>query len=286
MPSWHRHITESPTARNPPPQHTHAHARPASPAFCSTSAAMGTVLLTGLEMMATQAAGQCCAMPCARPRTMPALMLNRSSRVMPGLRGTPAGGQQDGRRVQQASTVSGRQQASVASRCGHVGWGVKCKGRMSRRSCITPGLGVSGPRLQHAGSAQLRRTTQLPAHPSPRSPQLLPSPRLCSQRLTRGYDDQCRAGQRRPQLVRPQVAAHPGGGGHVAHVGGHTCRRRKGGGNGGGKRRSEEGWGKVSRRATAENHPSPEQPTHTHAHPTPTHPPGVFATSYSARSDT
>mmetsp|Transcript_27161 Transcript_27161/g.69129 ORF Transcript_27161/g.69129 Transcript_27161/m.69129 type:complete len:244 (-) Transcript_27161:335-1066(-) len=62
-----------------------------TPARLNTSAAMGTVELTGLEMMATQAVGQCLAMASHRLATMPALMLNRSSRVMPGLRGTPAG---------------------------------------------------------------------------------------------------------------------------------------------------------------------------------------------------
>lgn len=34
------------------------------PAFLSTSAAIGTVELTGFEMILTQALGQCCAMPC------------------------------------------------------------------------------------------------------------------------------------------------------------------------------------------------------------------------------
>ena len=38
----------------------------------NTSAAMGTVELTGLEMMATQAAGQYLAMAAHRSRTMPA----------------------------------------------------------------------------------------------------------------------------------------------------------------------------------------------------------------------
>ena len=52
---------------------------------------MGTVELTGLEMMRTKALGQCWAMAWARSRTIPALMLKRSSRVIPGLRGTPAG---------------------------------------------------------------------------------------------------------------------------------------------------------------------------------------------------
>ncbi len=50
---------------------------------------MGTVELTGFEMMATQARGQVRATASHRPLTIDALMLNRSSRVMPGLRGTP-----------------------------------------------------------------------------------------------------------------------------------------------------------------------------------------------------
>merc|ERR1719230_1275254 len=52
---------------------------------------MGTVELTGLEMMFTIAFGQYLATPSARVFTMPALVLNKSSRVIPGLRGTPAG---------------------------------------------------------------------------------------------------------------------------------------------------------------------------------------------------
>ena len=62
-----------------------------TPAALSTSAAIGTVELTGLEIMLTTALGACAATATARACTMPALMLNRSSRVMPGLRGTPAG---------------------------------------------------------------------------------------------------------------------------------------------------------------------------------------------------
>ena len=100
--------------------------------FLKTSAAIGTVELTGFEMMATHALGQYLATPSHRVFTMPvmnakpqytkativlymlssaallrqvhmlkfeadskelrpALMLNKSSLVMPGLRGTPAG---------------------------------------------------------------------------------------------------------------------------------------------------------------------------------------------------
>ena len=60
--------------------------------FCfSTSAAIGTVELTGLEMMLSSARGHASAHAATRSRTIPALILNRSSRVMPGLRGTPAG---------------------------------------------------------------------------------------------------------------------------------------------------------------------------------------------------
>merc|ERR1719384_997290 len=53
--------------------------------------AMGTVELTGLEMMANMALGQTLAAAVQMSATMLALVLNRSSLVMPGLRGTPAG---------------------------------------------------------------------------------------------------------------------------------------------------------------------------------------------------
>ena len=43
-------------------------------------------------MMATQAPGHALVMASHRPLTMEALMLKRSSRVMPGLRGTPVAG--------------------------------------------------------------------------------------------------------------------------------------------------------------------------------------------------
>ena len=42
-------------------------------------------------MMRMLSSGACSAAALARSRTMEALVLNRSSRVMPGLRGTPAG---------------------------------------------------------------------------------------------------------------------------------------------------------------------------------------------------
>merc|ERR1719339_29867 len=62
-----------------------------TPAFLNTSVAMGTVELTGLEMMAIMAVGHTLAAAAAIVATMEALVLNRSSLVMPGLRGTPAG---------------------------------------------------------------------------------------------------------------------------------------------------------------------------------------------------
>mmetsp|Transcript_9092 Transcript_9092/g.18826 ORF Transcript_9092/g.18826 Transcript_9092/m.18826 type:complete len:258 (+) Transcript_9092:820-1593(+) len=62
-----------------------------TPRAFSTSATMGTVEFTGLEMMLMTARGHTFATPSARVLTMPALVLKRSSRVMPGLRGTPAG---------------------------------------------------------------------------------------------------------------------------------------------------------------------------------------------------
>lgn len=56
-----------------------------------TSEAIGTVELTGLEMIQSMASGQALEAASARDMAIPALMLKRSSRVMPGLRGTPAG---------------------------------------------------------------------------------------------------------------------------------------------------------------------------------------------------
>mmetsp|Transcript_8794 Transcript_8794/g.12798 ORF Transcript_8794/g.12798 Transcript_8794/m.12798 type:complete len:80 (+) Transcript_8794:1548-1787(+) len=47
--------------------------------------------LTGFEMMAMMALGQWVAQPSTSALTIEALMLKRSSRVIPGLRGTPAG---------------------------------------------------------------------------------------------------------------------------------------------------------------------------------------------------
>ena len=60
------------------------------PALEKISQAMGTVELTGLEMMAIMALGQTLAAAVQMSATMLALVLNRSSLVMPGLRGTPA----------------------------------------------------------------------------------------------------------------------------------------------------------------------------------------------------
>jgi len=62
-----------------------------TPCFLRTSAAMGTVEFTGLEIMVMRASGQFLATPSTRPATMPALIAKRSSRVMPGFLGTPAG---------------------------------------------------------------------------------------------------------------------------------------------------------------------------------------------------
>jgi len=62
-----------------------------TPRVFKTSAAIGTVELTGLEMTRSIAAGACVATAAVRSRTMPALTLKRSSRVIPGFRGTPAG---------------------------------------------------------------------------------------------------------------------------------------------------------------------------------------------------
>mmetsp|Transcript_45416 Transcript_45416/g.90921 ORF Transcript_45416/g.90921 Transcript_45416/m.90921 type:complete len:222 (-) Transcript_45416:279-944(-) len=62
-----------------------------TPRAFSTSEAMGTVELTGFEMMSRHAFGHAWAAASTRFLTIPALVLKRSSRVMPGLRGTPAG---------------------------------------------------------------------------------------------------------------------------------------------------------------------------------------------------
>lgn len=62
-----------------------------TPAAARTSLAIGTVELTGLEIIPIRALGQALAQAAAKSRTIEALVLKRSSRVMPGLRGTPAG---------------------------------------------------------------------------------------------------------------------------------------------------------------------------------------------------
>mmetsp|Transcript_6947 Transcript_6947/g.15210 ORF Transcript_6947/g.15210 Transcript_6947/m.15210 type:complete len:204 (+) Transcript_6947:503-1114(+) len=62
-----------------------------TPIFLRTSAAIGTVEFTGFEMIASVASGQYLPQPSTSVFTMLAFVLNKSSRVMPGLRGTPAG---------------------------------------------------------------------------------------------------------------------------------------------------------------------------------------------------
>jgi len=56
-----------------------------------TSAKIGTIELTGLVTIKNMADGQCAAAIFAVLATIPALTLNKSSRVIPGFRGTPAG---------------------------------------------------------------------------------------------------------------------------------------------------------------------------------------------------
>lgn len=51
----------------------------------------GTVELTGLEMIHIKALGANVAAAVAKSRTIPALILKRSSRVIPGFLGIPAG---------------------------------------------------------------------------------------------------------------------------------------------------------------------------------------------------
>lgn len=59
--------------------------------FFSTSTAMGTVEFTGFEIMFKIALGQYFATPTVKSLTIPALILNKSSLVMPGFLGIPAG---------------------------------------------------------------------------------------------------------------------------------------------------------------------------------------------------
>lgn len=59
--------------------------------FFKTSAAIGTHELTGFVIIPTNAFGQFREIAAAISRTIPAFVLKRSSRVMPGFRGTPAG---------------------------------------------------------------------------------------------------------------------------------------------------------------------------------------------------
>merc|ERR1719277_2845382 len=61
------------------------------PAFLNISLAIGTVELTGLEMIAKHASGQTSAAAWANFATIDAFVLNKSSLVMPGFLGTPAG---------------------------------------------------------------------------------------------------------------------------------------------------------------------------------------------------
>lgn len=56
-----------------------------------TSEAIGTHEFTGLVIIARKAFGQLLETANAISRITPALVLKRSSRVIPGLRGTPAG---------------------------------------------------------------------------------------------------------------------------------------------------------------------------------------------------
>ncbi len=76
-----------------------------TPAFFSTSAAIATVVFTGLVMTPISAFGAVVATCSIRLRTIPALTLNRSARSMPGLRATPA----------EISTTSAPCRAGVAS---------------------------------------------------------------------------------------------------------------------------------------------------------------------------
>mmetsp|Transcript_36749 Transcript_36749/g.55476 ORF Transcript_36749/g.55476 Transcript_36749/m.55476 type:complete len:222 (+) Transcript_36749:579-1244(+) len=112
-----------------------------TPAAFKTSAAMGTVEFTGLEMMRMQALGQALAQPATKFFTILALMLNKSSRVMPGLRGTPAG----------ITTTSQPSRAFVRS--SPVYPVVLAPVAMCERSAATPG--VMGATSKHVNSVTL-----------------------------------------------------------------------------------------------------------------------------------
>lgn len=60
-----------------------------TPCFLKISQAIGTVELTGFVMIATKAFGQFFAAASLKSRTTLALVLNRSSRVIPGSNGFP-----------------------------------------------------------------------------------------------------------------------------------------------------------------------------------------------------
>ena len=77
-----------------------------TPSFLKTSTVMGTVELTGLAMIPTTASGAARAVAAAKLATMVALVVKRSSRVIPGLRGTPAGIRTTSAPRTAASTVS------------------------------------------------------------------------------------------------------------------------------------------------------------------------------------
>ena len=62
-----------------------------TPCFLSTSATISTVELTGFEMTSTKALGTMVTMPVARLHTMQALILKRSSLVLPSVLGTRVG---------------------------------------------------------------------------------------------------------------------------------------------------------------------------------------------------
>ena len=62
-----------------------------TPNFFNTSAAIGTVALTGFEIIKIAAVGATLAMLATKSLIMEALMLNKSALVIPGFLGTPAG---------------------------------------------------------------------------------------------------------------------------------------------------------------------------------------------------
>lgn len=119
-----------------------------TPCFLKTSATIGTMELTGFEMTAIRARGQCSAQAVASECTMPALMPKRSSRDIPGynkslrtFRGTPAGMTTTAAPISAFLSCSGPMCA--VTRAGVLTW---------ERSAATPGV----PTISYKASSLTR----------------------------------------------------------------------------------------------------------------------------------